>query len=107
MPIAPDGSPLPYPGDPGGGQQFPETIQVGGGDPVAPTAGGGPEDKIRQIIEMSSQILGADGLDDVEKQFIAQMAVLAQKLLAARQKEKDGLLSGKASPSALRTGLGG
>ena len=89
---------------------YPDTITVGGGAPApaAPaSAGPPPEDKVRQIIQMASEILGDDGLDDVEKQFIAQIGAMGQKLLASRQKEKDGLISGKSTPSALRTGLGG
>lgn len=107
MPIAPDGSALPYPGDTTAPPQmggYPDSITVGGAEEEAPA---GPDDKVKRIIEMASEILSDDGLDDVEKAFIAQMTVLAQKLLAARQKEKDGLMSGKSTPSALRTGLGG
>lgn len=107
MSIGPEASPygdMTTPPQMGG---YPDSITVGGEEEAPSEAPTSPDEKIKRIVEMASQILGEDGLDDVEKQFLAQIALLGQKALGARQKERDGLISGKSTPSALRTGLGG
>jgi hypothetical protein len=106
VPIAPDGTPLPYP-DQGGGGLPPELMALlgGGGQPPseeesAPELPSGP-DAIRQMIELAGSYQSSEQ-DEEDLLAIEKARTILQQLLAKQQKEQDGLLQGKATPGALR-----
>lgn len=80
------------------------------GQDQGPSPQGGSEDDAVSILEQMLQL--ADQYRQVEpdqedKATMEQARTLLQNLLAKDQKDKDGLLQGKASPGALRRVLGG
>lgn len=101
MPIAPDETPLPYPDESSGGL-FAQLM--GGAAPADPGPSGSSfEDEARDLLSRLRALLEADGsLDEQEKVALVQVEGALQKVLAGREKERDDLLRGKTTPSALR-----
>lgn len=94
MPIAPDGTPLPY------------DQPMMGGDPsmMAP----GDAEAVSSATEILEQILDlADSYRQQEESqqnllLVEKLRTLAQQILANEEKEMDGMFSGKVSPAAIR-----
>lgn len=88
--------------------------QMGGPPDAGGPPPGGPDDEsteqgaidiLKQMLELADQYRGVEP-DEEDKASMEQARTLLQNLLAKDQKEKDGLLQGKASPGALRRVLG-
>jgi hypothetical protein len=78
------------------------------GAPPDDTGGGGEDDSVsilQQMLELADHYRQVQP-DEEDKASMEQARTLLQSLLAKDQKEKDGLLQGKASPGALRRVLG-
>lgn len=60
-----------------------------------------PAEILRTMLTLAADYRDAEA-DDEDLLLIEQATTLIQRLLAKAQKERDGLLQGKASPSALR-----
>lgn len=85
MPIAPDGSPLPYPDD---FQQQPEPPR---------------HERLMQALEPIKAILEEDGsLDEQDILVIEDIRTKLVKILAERSKQADQMLGGKIDPRAAR-----
>ena len=86
-----------------------QLAQLGGPPAGPPEDQGGGEDNpveiLKQMLELADQYRGVEP-DEEDKASMEQARTLLQQLLAKDQKEKDGLLQGKASPGALRRVLG-
>lgn len=98
MPVAPDGTPLPYDLPPG----QPPSITIGGDD----TGSGGtdPISMLKEGMGLVRDALAADGLSEEEKLLLEQLATLGQKVFAGREKAADKMLN---VPQGLRQALGG
>jgi hypothetical protein len=65
-----------------------------------------PSDLLRQILDLAAQYRDVEP-DEEDKLAIEQATTLIQKLLAKQQKDADGMMQGKLSPSGLRRTYGG
>lgn len=97
----PTGAP---PGDP----SFQPAVSAPGGFPPqmqdpADQGGQGSSDVdiLRQMLDLADQYRQA-GQDEEDLLIVEQARTLIQKLLAKEQTQRDGLMSGKADPAALR-----
>lgn len=118
MPLLPDGTQLPYPGEgvmqgalqnasPPGPMGFPSGIPPelmallagAGGQAAAPPRDGSA--MLREALQVIAAYQQVE-VDDEDLLEAEEIRTRIQKLLAKQQKEQDGLLQGKVTPSALR-----
>ena len=110
MPIAPDGTPMPYGPDMGGGDPLAALLGGGGAPPMEPPApepvapsGGDAMSRLKDIRGAVLEILQSDGeLSEQDKALVSQAESLIGKILAAAEKDMDSMLQGKISPAAMR-----
>lgn len=107
MPVAPDGTPLPYTnGGPPTGAPM-----MGGADPgfdaeLQQQLAEEEVDPLRKAIELLQGKLSEEP-DDERSVTLSKVVGDLYKLFAQEQKERDGLIQGKFTPGALRRAAGG
>jgi hypothetical protein len=103
MPIAPDGTQLPYPEDFGAAGADPLMALLGGGGapPAEPDVPQTPEGILREILRLFGEYRQVEK-DDEDLLAAEQATTLIQRLLAANQKAADGMMGGTMSPRAMR-----
>jgi hypothetical protein len=87
-------------GPPPSGPPGPDPSMMGG----PPDQGGGEDDPIsilQQMLDLADNY-GQVEPDDEDKLLMEKARTLLQQLLAKDQKDQDGLMQGKLSPSAMR-----
>lgn len=91
--------------------QLAAIIGAGGGagaDPSVPPQQDSPDpnDLLQQILDIAAQYKQVED-DPQDLLTVEKVTTLVQQLIAANQKEADGMLQGKATPRAIRRASGG
>ena len=114
MPVAPDGSALPYARDQGGGDPLAALLggqapaaSMGGQAPSAPMGGDGPDsgEFAKSMLELIDEWRQVE-TDEEDLLMIEQISTMVQKLLARNSKEAMDAMQGKLSPRMLAQSYG-
>lgn len=91
-------------GDPSA--QIAQMLGLGGGGQAPEEASADPNDLLQQILELAAQYKQVEE-DPQDLLTVEKVTTLVQQLIAANQKEADGMMSGKVTPRAIRKATGG